>query len=218
MEYHIDHIDPRWEEGRDYQLVCGLDVPLNLEERDASLNKSKNNRFLPYRVIREEVGNVPVDPGDWVLFLDPDTGEWVLEEFLGEWWYSKTKGFLGQAQPAAREKISQARSGTKLSEEHKKSIGDTMRGKSKPLTEEGYQSVAKSNRERVWTPEMRAKSSESHRDCSDETRAKLRQAQLGKKASPETRAKMRASKRRNDEKKRLAQMSINDPLMPNFED
>ena len=28
MRYEIDHIDPRWEEGRDYQLICGRDVSI----------------------------------------------------------------------------------------------------------------------------------------------------------------------------------------------
>lgn len=86
----IDHIDPRWEEGRDYQLVCGLDCPLNLREEDSSKNKSKSNRFLPWRWTREDLGVVPEEPGDLALFLDPDTNEWVLEEFLGEWWFEKT--------------------------------------------------------------------------------------------------------------------------------
>lgn len=87
----IDHLDPRWEEGRDYQLVCGFERDLrNLREEDSSRNKSKSNRFLPWRWTREDLGVVPEEPGDLALFLDPDTDEWVLEEFMGDWWFEKT--------------------------------------------------------------------------------------------------------------------------------
>ena len=87
----IDHIDPKWEEGRDYQLVCGMNTSENYCERDALLNAKKNNRFLPWRVSVDELGTVPIEPGDLCQFLDLDTGEWVLEEFMGEWWFEKTK-------------------------------------------------------------------------------------------------------------------------------
>jgi hypothetical protein len=101
MKYQIDHIDPRWKKGRDYQLVCGLDVPLNFEEREESVNKSKNNRFLPWRIAKDELGVVPVNPGDMCLFLvgadiEKDIpGEWVLLEFMGEEWYFHTKSNCG---------------------------------------------------------------------------------------------------------------------------
>jgi hypothetical protein len=90
-EVDIDHIDPRWEEGRDYQLICGFEKdPKNLREESSSQNKSKSNRFLPWRWSRDEIGVIPEEPGDLSLFLDPDTDEWVLEEFMGSWWYEKT--------------------------------------------------------------------------------------------------------------------------------
>lgn len=90
-EVEIDHIDPRWEEGRDYQLVCGFERdPKNLREESSSRNQSKSNRFLPWRWTREDLGVVPEEPGDLALFLDPDTNEWVLEEFMGPWWYERT--------------------------------------------------------------------------------------------------------------------------------
>jgi hypothetical protein len=90
-EVEIDHIDPRWEEGRDYQLVCGFEKdPKNLREEYSWRNGSKSNRFLPWRWSREELVVIPEEPGDLALFLDPDTNEWVLEEFMGEWWYEKT--------------------------------------------------------------------------------------------------------------------------------
>jgi hypothetical protein len=91
--HDIDHTDPKWTEGRDYQLVCGLDTPLNLTSRERSLNISKNNRFLPWRVCSDEIGSEPVEKGDLCLFLDPDTSEWVLEKFLGTWWFEKSKRF-----------------------------------------------------------------------------------------------------------------------------
>lgn len=91
MKYERDHIDPTWEKGRDYQLVCGLDRRVNWFTRDRSLNSKKSNRFLPYRVSHDEIGCVPINPGDLCLFLDPDSNEWVLEEFLGLWWMEKTK-------------------------------------------------------------------------------------------------------------------------------
>jgi hypothetical protein len=95
MQIHIDHIDPKWEEGRDYQLVCGLDSALNFCERDPDFNVSKNNRFLPWRVAQDEIGTIPVNQGDICQFLDLKTGEWVLEEFLGSWWFEQTKELCG---------------------------------------------------------------------------------------------------------------------------
>ena len=95
MQIHIDHIDPRWEEGRDYQLVCGLNTPLNFCERNPDFNVSKNNRFLPWRVVQNELGCVPIEQGDLCQFLNLNTGEWVLEEFLGDWWFEQTKTLCG---------------------------------------------------------------------------------------------------------------------------
>ena len=89
----IDHIDPKWKEGRDYQLVCGFEKdPRNLREVSRSENAWKNNKFLPWRWIRDELGEVPCEPGDLAFFLvgadiETDTpGEWVLMEFLSEGW------------------------------------------------------------------------------------------------------------------------------------
>jgi hypothetical protein len=99
--FDTDHIDPRWEEGRDYQMVCGLDDPLNYYQRDTFLNKSKNNRFLPWRAAFNEIGTVPVNQGDLCLFLvganiEQDIpGEWVLMEFLSEEWFVATRHFCG---------------------------------------------------------------------------------------------------------------------------
>jgi hypothetical protein len=98
QSYDIDHIDPKWKEGREYQLICGLNVDMNLLKRDVSLNCSKNNRFLPWRTVRGELGSPPVHKGDFCQFLDPDSGDWVLEEFLGIWWFEKTRKVCGQHQ------------------------------------------------------------------------------------------------------------------------
>jgi hypothetical protein len=102
-DFDIDHIDPRWKEGRDYQLVCGLDCPLNFRESDPSFNVSKSNRFLPWRWCRDEIGVVPEEEGDLAYFLvgadiQKDTpGEWVLMEFLSEEWFEITKYTHGSA-------------------------------------------------------------------------------------------------------------------------
>jgi hypothetical protein len=93
----IDHIDPRWEEGRDYQLVCGRDCFENFNELGPPVNQKKSNCFLPWRWVRDGVGVVPEEPGDLALFLvgadiETDTpGEWVLLEFLEDDWYNFAK-------------------------------------------------------------------------------------------------------------------------------
>lgn len=86
----LDHIDPL--KGR---TVSGLNNPFNLAVRGALVNRRKTNRFLPWRVSSTEVGGVPVSQGDLCQFLDPDTNEWVLEKFLGEWWWEKTNSTAG---------------------------------------------------------------------------------------------------------------------------
>jgi len=95
----IDHIDPVWKDNRNYQLVCGFDNLLNYYEREYSLNVRKGNRFLPWRVAKNEIGEEPIEPGDLCQFLNRETGEWVLQEFMGEWWFEQTAndhgGFLG---------------------------------------------------------------------------------------------------------------------------
>lgn len=89
-DFDIDHIDPRWEEGRDYQLVCGLDCPLNYREEEPGKNSAKSNRFLPWRWSRDGIGVVPEDYGDLAQFLV--NGEWVLMEFLSEEWFEASIG------------------------------------------------------------------------------------------------------------------------------
>ncbi len=102
-DFDIDHIDPRWEEGRDYQFVCGLDSSTNFRESDPSFNVSKSNRFLPWRWCRDEIGVVPENPGDLAHFLvgadieNDIPGEWVLMEFLSEEWFEATKDTHGAA-------------------------------------------------------------------------------------------------------------------------
>jgi hypothetical protein len=93
----VDHIDPRWDESREYQLVCGLENDYNYCERYTTLNIQKSNRFLPWRVAKDEVGEEPIEPGDLCQFLNRETGEWVLGEFLGEWWFEQTKDLCGNS-------------------------------------------------------------------------------------------------------------------------
>ncbi len=101
----LDHIDPLWKKGRDYQLVCGFEKePLNLEERDARFNTAKSNRFLPWRNISDEIGQVPCNPGDLAYFLvgadiaNDISGEWVLMEFLSEEWFEASRNTCGSYQ------------------------------------------------------------------------------------------------------------------------
>lgn len=89
----IDHIDPRWKEGRDYQLVCGLNCLANYREEDWKKNTAKSNCFLPWRWSRDEIGVVPEEYGDLAQFLVE--GEWVLLEFLTEEWYEASKHSRG---------------------------------------------------------------------------------------------------------------------------
>lgn len=93
----VDHIDPRWDESREYQLVCGLENDYNYCERHNTLNIQKSNRFLPWRVAKGEVGDEPIESGDLCQFLNRETGDWVLEEFLGEWWFEQTKNLCGNS-------------------------------------------------------------------------------------------------------------------------
>jgi hypothetical protein len=97
----IDHIDPLWKEGRDYQLICGRECPENLIERESRFNTAKTNRFLPWRVASDEISTIPVNQGDLCLFLvgadiEKDIpGKWVLMEFLSEEWFAATKNTAG---------------------------------------------------------------------------------------------------------------------------
>ena len=99
QRYDWDHIDPDYPEGADrpYQMVCGLTNEFNLVERSNSLNARKGNRFLPWRTAQDEVGSTPINPGDLCQFLNRATGEWVLEEFMGEWWFEQTRELCGSS-------------------------------------------------------------------------------------------------------------------------
>lgn len=170
--FHNDHIDPKWSEGRDYMLVCGLDVPYNLYQRDAELNVSKSNRFVPWRECGDDLGTVPVEAGDLCLFLDPHSGEWVLEEFLGKWWYDATLIFgYGRTQLHT--------------EKARKQIGASQKGKKRGPR-------------------------------SDEDRRKISEARMGHEVAPETRAKIGEANRMRAIRRQCQRMSMNDPLMPNF--
>ena len=98
----LDHIDPVWEEGREYQLVCGLDCERNWREMTVGNNSRKSNRFLPWRYCADEIGQRPCETGDWVQFLvgfdieNDIPGEWVLMEFEGNEWFECTKKYCGE--------------------------------------------------------------------------------------------------------------------------
>ena len=87
----LDHIDPLWEEERDYQLVCGRDCKQNWREMTYSENSTKGNRFLPWRYCEGEIGVKPVETGDLCQFYNPENGNWELMEFEGERWWELSK-------------------------------------------------------------------------------------------------------------------------------
>ena len=104
--HSIDHIDPQWKQGRDYQLVCGLDIPKNKRYLEWDINRIKTNRFVPYRID----SRIPVHqaPGDWGFFLI--SGEWKLTQFMGhEWWEESNK--IGNGTTVGAKRGNEAASG-----------------------------------------------------------------------------------------------------------
>ncbi len=139
MQYfEVDHLDPRWTEGRDYQLVCGLDIHFNYSMASVSENRSKSNRFLPYR------GEAPVSKGDLCWFLNLTTQEWELHPFLGDWWYEQTKSLCGNAF-----------GGRDKSLEWIEANAAPQRGKKRP-------SYPKNRKSRPWSAERRANHPETY--------------------------------------------------------
>ena len=87
---NLEHIDPKKS-----KFVSGLENDYNESIADESYNKSKNNRFVPYRVCDYPA---PVTFGDIGEFLIE--GEWVVCEFGGlEWWAESNR--IGNAQVEA---------------------------------------------------------------------------------------------------------------------
>jgi len=125
--YSIEHIDP--EIGR---LVCGLDTSVNKLLLDWDINRKKNNRFVPYRIDPR----IPVhqEPGDWGFFLI--NGEWKLCKFMGkEWWEESERVGHNHSTDAqsSRGKVGGAKGkGRTLTEIHKRKIGESKVGKSRP--------------------------------------------------------------------------------------
>lgn len=72
----VEHIDPR-----KHKLICGLKNEFNEILADSTYNKSKNNRFVPYRVCEHPA---PVNFGDVCEFLIE--GCWMLCIFGGTEW------------------------------------------------------------------------------------------------------------------------------------
>ena len=185
---HIDHIDPKWVTGRDYQLVCGLDTALNYAERDPSYNVSKSNRFLPWRVTRDEIGVEPVNPGDLCLFLDPDTNEWTLQEFLGQWWWDKTSKTHG---PSAA-KIGKPR--PDLAERNRQ-----QRGKSrKPHSDETKRKMSETAKGRVFSEETRQKMSEAAKRRANSPKGRKQLSRASSQANRTRNNKGQFTKTNND--------------------
>jgi hypothetical protein len=87
---NLEHIDPRKS-----KFVCGLKNDNNEIIADESYNKSKNNRFVPYRVHDYPA---PVTFGDVGEFLIDR--EWVICEFGGPKWQAESNR-IGNAQVEA---------------------------------------------------------------------------------------------------------------------
>ena len=104
---NLEHIDPKKS-----KFVSGLENDYNEIIADESYNKSKNNRFVPYRICKYPA---PVTFGDVGEFLIE--GEWVVCEFGGpEWWAESNR--IGNAQVEAGRIGS--RSGKNLSSEDRR--------------------------------------------------------------------------------------------------
>jgi hypothetical protein len=96
LDVIIEHIDPRWEEGRNYQLICGLRCDSNEIIASHSYNVRKTNRFVPYRVKSYAAPTTFGDVGEFLI-----NSEWVVCEFGGkEWWEESNK--IGNSQISAQ--------------------------------------------------------------------------------------------------------------------
>jgi hypothetical protein len=86
----LDHREPVWKEGRDYQLVCGFEKDTT-NHRICTIgeNSRKSNRFVPWRVAQG--WPVPEEPGDWAWFLNLETEEWEFIPWLGDRWFELTR-------------------------------------------------------------------------------------------------------------------------------
>jgi hypothetical protein len=107
----LDHIDPRWEESREYQLTCGFHgshplAHLNEVPVSCSYNARKTNRFVPYRIGKYPA---PLNEGDTCEFLigadvKTDTpGEWIVCEFNVKdsvWWAESSRIGCGSTEGA----------------------------------------------------------------------------------------------------------------------
>jgi hypothetical protein len=114
---NLEHIDPKKS-----NWVSGLENGFNEILADESYNKSKNNRFVPYRVCDCPA---PTTFGDIGEFLIND--EWVVCEFGGDTWW-KESNRIGNAQVEA------GRKGSKSQPREAKVLGgqrgtQTIRGK-----------------------------------------------------------------------------------------
>ena len=90
----VDHREPIWREGRDYQLVCGFETePLNQRIISVGENSRKSNRFVPWRIDSDSIP--PNEKGDLAWFLNMTTLEWEFIEWLGERWFELTKQHCG---------------------------------------------------------------------------------------------------------------------------
>jgi hypothetical protein len=174
--FDLDHVDPRWKEGRDYQLVCGLECSLNLLEREQTLNRQKSNRFLPWHVAPDEIGSVPINPGDLCQFLNQETGEWILEEFMGDWWFAQTKTLCGSYA---------GNIGRKHSDESKKLRSESLKREKNPRFNKpptlGFTGFTHDEEaQKVQSEKLKGNKHRAGKPWSDEERQLHKQNRLGK--------------------------------------
>lgn len=226
----VDHIDPTWAEGRDYQIVCGFNVESNWCVRESRFNVQKQNRFIPWRWCADEIGVIPVHKGDLCFFLDHNTHEWVLEEFLGEWWWEQSRlwGF-SCTQPTSEEtkqKISKANKGKRRTEEQKKRIAEGKARSTKkraPHSEETKRKMSEATKGQKISEETKRKISATltgrkNGPLSEETKLKISKAVKGFKHSEETKQKLREGAKRQAARQQARRMAQTDPLMPDFDE
>ena len=86
----LDHREPTWKDGREYQLVCGFETAVpNLRVCSVGENSRKSNRFVPWRV--PAGWPPPEEPGDWAWFLNLDTLEWEFTQWCYARWFELTR-------------------------------------------------------------------------------------------------------------------------------
>ena len=174
----LDHIDPRWKDGRDYQLVCGFsEGPLaenNEVLTDHGYNSRKVNRFVPYRVCDYPAPILFGDTGEFLI-----QGEWVVCEFGGEiWWEESNKvGNSQNVQTEKRRKGYERKVGTTNPEHSVRMTGEGNPMYGRPLSEEAQARRIEKITNKKATQETKDKMSATRRGVSKSAEHKAKIAE-----------------------------------------